>query len=384
MRIAFISELYYPYVKGGVERRYWEISRRLARKHEVHVFTMHTPQTPKEEEVQGVHVHRTYRFKELYRHSGQRKIGPAISFTLALSKRLYNEQDHFDIVDCSAFPYIPCYSAKKFSGKVKAPLVITLHEVWGNYWYEYLSNPVAAWIGRAVERQVVKWADLLVAVSNWTANALQRELRVDQEKIRIVPNGVDTHLLSTPPVEKMPFKILYVGRLVHYKHVNWLIEAMKQVVPKFPEASLHIVGDGPLRGELEALTNNLGLMNTVYFYGALPAYDDVAAHLKSASVFVSPSTIEGFGMAVLESMAASTPVVVVDSKSNAALDFLVDHENGLVVNPSSNALASAILTIFQDSALYERLVRSGGEIAGKYDWETVSKQLEAVYTSIIP
>lgn len=345
---------------------------------------MRPPHTPKEEEVQGVHVHRTYCFKELYRKNGRRKIGPAIRFALALLRCLRDEKDPFDIVDCSAFPYIPCYSAKKLAGKIKAPLIITLHEVWGAYWYEYLRNPIAAWIGRTIERQVVQWAGLMVAVSRWTADALQREFGVDPEKIRIVPNGVDIQLYSASSVEKVPCKVLYVGRLVHYKHVNWLIEAMKQVVSKFPEASLHIVGDGPLRGDLETLTNKLGLMKVVHFYGTLSNNGDVARLLKSASVFVSPSTVEGFGMAVLEAMAALTPVVVVDSKLNAALDFVIDHKSGLVVKPESpDALANAIITLLQDPALYKKLVQSGYAIAEKYDWETISKRLEEVYSSII-
>lgn len=344
---------------------------------------MRPPHTPKEEEVGGVRVHRTYCFKELYHKSGRRKIGPAIRFALALVRRLRNE-DAFDIIDCSAFPFIPCYSAKKFAERVKAPLLITVHEVWGNYWYEYLSNPIGAGIGRTIERRVVQWADLMVAVSRWTANALQREFKVAPERIRIVPNGVDTQLFSASLVEKVPCKVLYVGRLVHYKHVNWLIEAMNQVVQRFPEASLHIVGDGPLREDLETLANHLGLSRTVHFYGALSTHEEVARQLKSASVFVSPSTIEGFGMTVLESMAASTPVVVVDSKLNAALDFVIDHKSGLVVKPESpDALASAISTLLQDPALYNRLVRSGCEIAEKYDWETVSKRLVEVYASVI-
>jgi len=344
---------------------------------------MRPPHTLREEEVQGVHVHRTYCFKDLYHKDGRRKIGPAIRFALALLRRLSNERDPVDIIDCSAFPYIPCYSAKKFAGKIKAPLIITFHEVWGTYWYEYLGNPIFAWVGRTIERRVARWADLMVAVSRWTADALQREFKAGQEKIRIVPNGVDAQLFSASLVERVPSKILYVGRLVHYKHVNWLIEAMNQVVPRFPEASLHIVGDGPLRGDLEALTHKLGLMKRVYFYGALSAHDDVVKQLKSASVFVSPSTVEGFGMAVLEAMAALTPVVVVDSKLNAALDFVVDHKSGLVVEPESpEALANAIITLLQDPALYKRLVRSGCEIAEQYDWETVSRRLEEVYASL--
>lgn len=384
LRIAMISELYYPYVKGGVERRYWEVSRRLARKHEVHVFTMRPSDTPKEEEIQGVHVHRAYRFGALYTKVGRRKITPAIRFAWALRQRLSQVKEQFDIVDCSAFPFIPCYPTKKFAEKNDATFIVTVHEVWGAYWNEYLKNPVAARIGRFLERRIIREADRLVAISQLTANSLHSEFKVNPKKIYLVPNGIDLKLFAIPSENKVPYKVLYVGRLVQHKHVDWLVEAMRYVISELPEASLHIVGDGPLRSDLEALAHKHGLAKAVQFYGTLPRYADVALQMKSASVFASPSTVEGFGMVLLESMAASTPVIAVDSKQNAALEFIANRESGLVVEPGDpRALAGAIIELLEDPVLYEKIVHRGRELASVYSWDSISQRLEEVYKSTI-
>jgi len=380
LRIAMIPELYYPYVMGGVERRYWEVSRRLARKHEVHVFTMQPPGTQKDEEIQGVHVHRTYRFKTLYNKAGKRKITPAVRFAWALRRRLNQVKEKFDIVDCSEFPFIPCYPAKKFAEKNDAPFIVTVHEVWGDYWNKYLENPIAASIGRFLERRVVRWADRVIAISKLTADSLQMEFNLNPDNIHLVPNGIDLKLFTHPSVNKEPFKVLYVGRLVQHKHVDWLIEAMRYVVSEVQEASLHIVGDGPLRSELEVLAHVRGLDRAVRFYGAMQNYADVASQMKTASVFVSPSTVEGFGMVVLESMAASTPAIIVNSKQNAALEFVTNRESGLVAEPEDPiSIAEAIIELFKDTALYEKIVHRGRELASMHSWDSVSRKLEEVY-----
>ncbi|MBS7644354.1 glycosyltransferase family 4 protein, partial [Candidatus Bathyarchaeota archaeon] len=221
------------------------------------------------------------------------------------------------------------------------------------------------------------------AVSRWTALALSNVYNVSQEKITIIPNGVSLDFIRSVSKEKQPLKILYVGRLIEHKHVDWLLAAMKTILTSYPKASLHIIGDGPQRDFLESYAHELGISNAVRFYGTLSNRLEVVEHMKSASVFVLPSTREGFSMATLEAMAAGTPVVIMKAPLNAALDYVRDGQNGLVIEPNKpDAIAKAIMLLFEDSDLYLKLVQNGFSVAGLYNWDTIAGMLGKFYRSI--
>ncbi|MEM2851486.1 MAG: glycosyltransferase family 4 protein [Candidatus Bathyarchaeia archaeon] len=381
--MAFICELFFPYVKGGAENRYWEVSKRLAREHEVHVFTMRPEGTPTEETLEGIYIHRTNEFKNLYSQNGRRRIWPSVRFSCALLKQLFKGYGQFDVVDFSAFPYLPCLSAKILSVNWHAPLAVTFHEVWGSYWFEYFKNPLLARVGKFFECSTAQLANKIIAVSRWTALALSEVYKISQEKVTVIPNGVSLDFIRSVSKEKEPLKVLYVGRLIEHKHVDWLLTAMKTVLTSYPKASLHIIGDGPQRDFLESYAHELGIVDAVRFYGTLSSRLEVIEHMKSASVFVLPSTREGFSMVTLEAMAAGTPVVIMKAPLNAALDYVRDGQNGLVVEPNKpDAIAKAIMLLFEDSDLYLKLVQNGFSVAGLYNWDTIAGMLGKFYRSI--
>jgi len=381
--LAFICELFFPYVKGGAENRYWEVSKRLAREHEIHVFTMRPKGTPAEETLEGVYVHRTNEFKDLYSQDGRRRIWPSVVFSWELLKQILRDYGKFDVVDFSAFPYLPCLSAKILSAHWHAPLAVTFHEVWGSYWFEYLRNSSSSRIGKFFERSTAQLANKIIAVSQWTALALSEVYEVSQEKVTVIPNGVSLDLIRSVSKEKEPLKVLYVGRLIEHKHVDWLLTAMKTVLTSYPKASLHIIGDGPQRDFLESYAHKLGITSAVRFYGTLSNRLEVVEHMKSASVFVLPSTREGFSMVTLEAMAAGTPVVVMKAPLNATLDYVKDGQNGLVVEPDKpDAIANAIVLLFEDSDLYLKLVQNGFSVVGLYNWDTIASMLKKFYRSL--
>ena len=133
MKIAYVHDVIYPHVKGGAEKRVWEISRRLAdRGHEVHIFGMKYWDGEAVIERDGVHLHGVCDPGNLY-VDGRRSIKTAIRFS---SKLLSSFKGDFDVVDAQQFPYLPCFSAKLFCTLKRTLLVITWHEVWGDYWDE--------------------------------------------------------------------------------------------------------------------------------------------------------------------------------------------------------------------------------------------------------
>ena len=204
MKIAFVYDVVYPYVKGGVEKRIHELAIRLsARGHDVHVIGMKYWEGPDSIRMDGVTLHGICLPQPLYT-DGRRTIREAIYFSIRLIPFLAREK--FDIIDCQQFPYFPCFPVKIASMMNKKPLVITWHEVWGDYWYEYLG-----WkgiFGKTTERLVAGLTPNAIAVSGTTAKKL-RHLAV-RDEIRSIPNGIDaSHLRSVPRPRNPPISFLW-------------------------------------------------------------------------------------------------------------------------------------------------------------------------------
>ena len=124
----------------------------------------------------------------------------------------------FDIIDCSHTPYFPCLGAQLCS-TVKGPsLVVTWHEVWGDYWYEYLGRKGV--FGRLIERVVSRLGDTVIAVSQSTRSDL-RSIGVKRE-VEIVPNGVDLEEAELSSSAAVPSDVIFAGRLVDIKNVDLL------------------------------------------------------------------------------------------------------------------------------------------------------------------
>jgi len=170
MKIAYIYDVIYPYVKGGAEKRIYEISKRLAeRGHDVHLFGMKFWQGDDVIENEGVYLHGVCKSMKLY-VDGRRSIWEAAYFALKLLPKLMKER--FDVIDCQEFPYLPCFTAKVHSMTTGSALVITWLEVWGNYWYDYLGK--MGLFGKTIEKFTTKLTNLNIAISNTTKRNLEK------------------------------------------------------------------------------------------------------------------------------------------------------------------------------------------------------------------
>jgi glycosyltransferase involved in cell wall biosynthesis len=141
-------------------------------------------------------------------------------------------------------------------------------------------------------------------------------------------------------------KAVIVGSLIKQKNHATLLRAFQSVKQRVPDASLVIVGQGPLSGELKRLTSELGIHDSVLFTGYLPRRDDVYSVLRECALGVFPSLYEGFCVAAVEAMAVGLPVVVSD------LEVLreVVGEPGVFADPNDpGAFADAISELLRDA-----------------------------------
>ena len=366
MKIAYVYDAVYPWVKGGAEKRIHELSRRLAaRGHEVHCYGMKWWSGDNEILREGVYLHGICPSMPLY-SNGKRSISQAAFF----AGKLLSIRTDCDVIDCQNFPYLSCFSAKLLSSLRGQKLFITWHEVWGDYWREYLGEKGRA--GQAVEWAAARLTDRNIAVSERT----QRELlRLGAREIQVVPNGIDWKKISGIMPSPEQSDVIYVGRLVEHKNVDLLIKALGIAKREIPDVKALIVGDGPEMKSLKSQVSEMGLEKNVVLLGFLDDYNEALALMKSSGIFASPSTREGFGMAALEANACGLPVVTVKHKMNAVMD-LVTKETGVVCQPTEQALAEAICsTLKKKGKMRGRCI----EEAKKYDWEEICNRAERVY-----
>ena len=373
MKIAFVYDVIYPYVKGGVEKRIGEFAWRLAaRGHDVHIFGMKYWEGEDILVRDGVILHGICPAKKLYA-GGRRTVREALYFGVHLIHPLTKER--FDIIDCQQFPFLPCIPVRFISRARRIPLVITWHEVWGDYWKEYMGYP--GLFGKAAERYVASFGSPVIAVSRTTANRFRTQF--GRMPDIIIPNGIDVSCLESVSPSPGKSDIVFAGRLIREKNAGMLVQAMHILVRKFPELRLTIIGDGPEHAAVRSLVREFSLGRNVTVAGFQNSHDDVIALMKSSKVFVLPSAREGFGIAALEALGCGLPVVTIDHPANAIRDLITD-KTGFLCAPTPEALADAIGKALGSVEQMRDACRAS---AAPYDWDRIVDQAENYYQSRI-
>lgn len=268
------------------------------------------------------------------------------------------------------------------------PLVVHFHGPWAAEHQAQSGGAralgsVANATRRRIERSVYRRADRAVTLSGAFARLLVEDYGVSPWAVRIVPPGVDLdrfgpgdraaarRSFGLPPETRV---VLTVRRLVRRTGVDVLLDAWAATAA--PDALLVVAGDGPERAALEAQAKELGL-HDVRFVGGTDD-DTLADWYRVAFLTVVPSrALEGYGLVVLESLAAGTPAIVSDSgglpEAVAALD------PGLVVpSGDADALAARLRGALDDSDPLPDRARCRA-VAERADWATVARRNRAVY-----
>jgi glycosyltransferase involved in cell wall biosynthesis len=373
MKIAFVYDVIYPDVKGGVEKRVWELATRLTRRgHDVHLVGMKFWDGEDILIREGVFLHGVCPAQKLY-SGGRRAIWQPLYFSIHLISPLLKER--FEIVDCQQFPYFSCFSTKLASIVKKTPLVITWHEVWGDYWYEYLGWK--GFVGKTTERLVARLTSENVVVSKTTAKNLNNLGLC--HKISIIPNGIDIARIRSISPSSESWDIIFVGRLIKEKHADLLIHSVLLLQHKNPNIRAVIIGEGPEFLKIKHLIDDKKIIKNIQVCGFFGKHDDLIAQLKTSKVFALPSTREGFGIVALEALACGLPVVTVDHPANAVRDFITP-DNGFLCSLSAQDLADKIsLALRHHDFMRDACIRS----AESFDWDCITSDIESLYQSVI-
>lgn len=375
-RVAFVADRCEPYYRGGYERHVWELARRLAKRHEVTVFTS-LPSLNEERE--GVQFIRAAPYLRHVREQGGHGLGQATFFSLALLPRLPKGAT-YDFIDVLGIPYVQIPFVRYRQVLEAWHWGITIWEAWYNYSYldGWGERPARATF-RALLRLSLTGNHVVIAGSNCTRRALVQHYEVPESRIAVIPPGVDTQAIASIAPASCDSDAIYIGRLENYKRVGDLIDATGLLKEQGLKIKVSIVGEGPDRSYLGARASKLGVDGQIQFHGWLPERDKYAL-LKASRIFVLPSEREGFSIATLEAMSCGVCPLVARPSLDEAFgvgDLVREGESGLVFPVGMpDKLAAGLSTLIFDEARRRELARSALGLSQGYDLDVIANQYE--------
>jgi phosphatidylinositol alpha-1,6-mannosyltransferase len=230
-------------------------------------------------------------------------------------------------------------------------------------------------------------AQASIAISSYTAELLAAA-GADDARVHLIPPGVDQPAEVAPLAAVRP-TLLTVSRLAgRYKGHDVLIEALPAIRERVPDVEWVVIGDGPLRGELEGLAHARGLSESVRFLGAVEDRER-DEWLRRCNVFAMPSRLpgggvagEGFGIVFLEAGVYGKPVVA--GAVGGALDAVEDGVTGLLVDPADpRAVGEAVATLLSDRERARQLGANGAERAREHAWPLIAEQVRTLMLDLL-
>jgi glycosyltransferase involved in cell wall biosynthesis len=387
MKICFVSFEYPPFVIGGAGIYAKCLCFELSRYHEVHVLAPYIPGVKPDCAKSGLFVHRVPFIRKRF-----------ISFpTYLVALRKYFKQlekriGGFDIIHGNG---LSCYSLSK--NFVKVPMVATVHHLVRSTVEELRPtieqrilnmNGEEGLLTELIEKTVVSRADKIIAVSKFTKQSLLTTYGVPSSKVEVIHNGIypEEYEYSERDVseikdilgidcEKM---ILFVGRLEARKNLAVLVKAYSLVCQK-SNAKLVIAGGGN-QEPLINLARNLGVENGIVFTGHV---DDKTLKVLygACDVFVLPSLLEGFGLVLLEAMAAGKPVV---ASNKGGIPEVINGSESLIDPHNPKELANALIFYLERGGLSEEVgKRNKKYVVDNFSWKKNAELTEKLYTNLL-
>jgi glycogen(starch) synthase len=383
--VVMLSWEFPPRIVGGIAPHVYDLSRALARRgNDVYVVTCDFPGARDRETIGGVNIIRvdSYRFPTpdfatwaSMMNMNMKLAGAELMKSLG-GRVLLHAHDWLVANACIGLKHM-----------FRRPLVATIHSTeYGRRNglhddYQRLIHSTEAWLCREAWR--------VICCSRYMASQVSNVLGVPHGKVDVIVNATDPSRFEGP-YDRDAFRarfaassekiVLYVGRLVHEKGVELLVDSIPLVL-KSVDTKFVIVGEGYMKERLIKRMQELGIGGKTFFTGFL---DDITVRLlfRTADVFVVPSLYEPFGIVALEAMAAMTPVV---TTGVGGLGEIVEHNlTGVKVYPSPESLAWGILQVLTNPDLANKLrMNAYRRVLSEFSWERIAEETEKLYQRVM-
>jgi phosphatidyl-myo-inositol alpha-mannosyltransferase len=374
VRIALVTEYYYPHL-GGVTEHVHNLAYQFQRQgHPTLIVTAHMRPPPRGHDLvpggaDPPFVRRVGTSRTIYSAGSFARVSTGLGLRARLRDLFRREQVDLVHVHGGLNPTLGLV-APDAAWDLDLPVVATFHS-----WFA--RSALCRLFRRPLQRRLDRHG-AVIAVSEPVVQAHARYFEADWE---IIPNGVDTDFFhagaSNGPPAGNP-ELLFLGRLDPRNGLDTVLAAMPKVLERLPGARLTVAGDGPLRAIYERLARPLGAR--VEFVGRVNG--NRPQHYARASMYLCPTTKASFGITLLEAMACGTPLVVSDIIGFREL-VGGSAEALLVPRGDPAAWASAIVRLMGDRPRLAAMGAAGRCKAESYAWPRIAARVMDVYRRVM-
>ena len=381
-RLAILYDCPYPFIKGGGQKRLFEISQYLL-KHdwEVEWYALKFWEGPEKIRHKGITFNAVGGQSKLYSSDGKRRIWETIYYVAMIARHI--ELRRFNIILAGQWPLFHLIPARFFCLIGQSKLVVDWWEVWGrDQWLKYFG--LKGLLGLLLEKIMSRISPHIIAITQKGRDQLY-DLGVKKDGVTFIPNGIDFEKILNSISKPNKFDLTYMGRLKCHKNLDHLIQVVSLLKEKGDSMTLQIIGDGPERKALEALVKELNISENVVFHGEIESDIEAYSWMKTARIFVHPSTKEGGGsITVLEANACGLPVVAYRHENGIANELIDEGMNGYWVEEiNPKAMETKIRQLLLDESQGQKIKDNSIKNAEKHDWINIGKEYEDYFLKLL-
>ncbi len=364
-RILYWAQLFWPYV-GGVEvlgKRY--VLNMCERGHELAVITSQgSLQIPETEFLDGVPIYRLP-LDDVLRSRDLVQLNHLLKKVEEIKKRFQPEVVHINFTDPSVFFHW------QTQGNSAASTLVALH---------------VALPSNSPEDSLVKTT---LRSAQWVtapSRSIQEEVLCLTPEIRdrcsVIYSSLEAPSIPPTPLGFQPAQLACLGRVTEEKGFDVALRAMVRILQEFPDTTLAIAGDGPARGSLERLAEELGISSAVRFHGWISP-EKVAEFMNGVTLVLVPSRWrEAFGLVALQAAQLGRPVIASDV--GGLPEIVLNEETGLLVPyEDDRALAKAVLRLLRDPQETIKLGNAARGHSKQFEWNDYVDKYEALCQKLV-
>lgn len=391
MKIGLITTMFEQEYKSVT---YVELAKRyIERGHEVHVIGKREKNQLPYEKVNGIVMHRV----NVPSFPGAETLLPI--FAKKILQELDGYVDIFDLHDFHGFglrkiikkPYVVQIPSTLTESVDKLKSVPWRDSSFRSLISRYFFGP---YVLVKAQSYACEGAKMIIAICENTKNRIVRDYKVNEEKITVIPAGVDINQFNPNNSGKIwrdklsicdEKIILYVGVFTYLKGIDFMIHASKKVIDAHKNAIVVVLAGKGTKAEEERLyriITSLGLENKVIFTGWV-GYEDLPYLYAASDILVHPSLVEGTPLVILEAMATGKPVIA--TKVGGVPDMIADGVDGFIIEEkNAGQIAEKVLVLIEDEMLCKKFGENARKkIEEKFDWDLIAKRILNVYGEVI-
>ena len=396
MNILIVTEAFYPDGVGGAHIYVYNLAKDLVKRgHNIYLFTLKMKEdAPDQEKIEGINV-----FRYNSAPSGRFVFIKRPILSVVNSNRLFNRTVRnvkFDIINFHSS--LPAFGLNISLRSFKIFKVFTFHssiyqevEVQSKKkkYAPRIIMPLILLAIKLIEYLNFKWANKIVLLSEFSKKQLINLFKVEPEKIKVIPGGVDINAFKPSKniaivrdklnIPKDKVILLTVRRLVARMGLEDLVKAVADIKKHYPDVLLIIGGKGFLKDKLEKLVKEMNLENNILLKGYLNN-EELESYYQAADLFILPTVaLEGFGIVTLEALSCGLPVMATPVGGSLEILKKLD-EKFLFKGTGSKHIAENVMHFISLKSDWEEIRKNCREfVVNNYTWEKVVSEIENLF-----